>query len=494
MEKEDHPIRLIITKFSKAFVKIYRHYVNKGENDVSVLYERLEEANSNMFSIADNGDELRSLQLKKFQSERDGKIMDAEAASIPTFFMSNQVIRDAKSFIGYMIIAIIDFYSGVCENSNLIEIEEELIELVTDHIMKGNIQKVVFSFFKLESDLKKLNLIKKYKEYMNMQPEHVGVFEQFALNKSSPIMELYQIMKSQNTKINESIIDEVDFYSDDENSNNFKTCNNYSIEDGEESKDKPSNENSSISYQESFPISNQFKVSVYMEKESKLGIKNNSINPFDGDAQQPPRNRLFSDKRFHNTSITIDEIKRRLKEKPYQKAIDHLRLLGDIEEPRKKLKLLGEVNWKIIECIDEFWKDICIDEEQLVITTDQMTLIYLFIVTRSKITDLFAHLKYITEFTTQYVRNSNLGFYLATYEHALYTLMQYEQNDIKRMKLSGVPPVNNLLGSMQSESSSNLYSASYILKGTFIPEEFSNPNDPFVNLSMSGSFVKTINS
>lgn len=105
--------------------------------------------------------------------------------------------------------------------------------------------------------------------------------------------------------------------------------------------------------------------------------------------------------------------------KPYQKAIEHLRKLDQIEEPRKKLKLLGEVSQKIIDCIEDFWRNISIDKEQLAVNADQMTLIYLFIVVRSKISDLFAHLKYITEFTTQYVRKSNLGFYLTTYECAL---------------------------------------------------------------------------
>ena len=39
---------------------------------------------------------------------------------------------------------------------------------------------------------------------------------------------------------------------------------------------------------------------------------------------------------------------------------------------------MGEVNDTILEWINEFWKGLNIDEEQLVITTDQMTLICMF--------------------------------------------------------------------------------------------------------------------
>lgn len=124
-----------------------------------------------------------------------------------------------------------------------------------------------------------------------------------------------------------------------------------------------------------------------------------------------------------------------------------------------------------------------------------MTLIYLYIVARSKIVDFFAHLKYITEFTTPYVRNSNLGFYLATYEHALYTLMQYNKNDIMNMKNKGVPPIIDM--TRQTSSNANLQyldnSANSLLRATMIPVEFLKPDDPFIEMSQNGSYMASIN-
>lgn len=74
--------------------------------------------------------------------------------------------------------------------------------------------------------------------------------------------------------------------------------------------------------------------------------------------------------------------------------------------------------------MNEFWKNLDIDGEQLTIAAEQMNLIYLFIVTRSKIAELFAHLTFIKAFVSPYVRQSKLGFILATYERALYILLE----------------------------------------------------------------------
>lgn len=84
--------------------------------------------------------------------------------------------------------------------------------------MNGSLQKVVFAFFKLESEAKKTHLIEKYKNFINIKPEHCGIDEKFALNLSSPIIEIFEIM-SNHTRINGTIInkDNMDNYTDDEN-------------------------------------------------------------------------------------------------------------------------------------------------------------------------------------------------------------------------------------------------------------------------------------
>lgn len=61
-----------------------------------------------------------------------------------------------------------------------------------------------------------------------------------------------------------------------------------------------------------------------------------------------------------------------------------------------------------------------------------MVLIYLYISIRSKVPNFFAHLKYIQEFTSAYTQKIDLGFYMATYERALLTMTD-EDEDRKTM-------------------------------------------------------------
>lgn len=113
MEKAEHPIRMIIGKFSTVFVKMYKDYVNKKNIDSSELYNRLENTNMKMFSMLEDGDELKTLHLKKKRSEKEGRIFEADKTKLPTYFLFNQVVRDVHMFIKEMILALIEFYSVV---------------------------------------------------------------------------------------------------------------------------------------------------------------------------------------------------------------------------------------------------------------------------------------------------------------------------------------------------------------------------------------------
>ena len=57
-----------------------------------------------------------------------------------------------------------------------------------------------------------------------------------------------------------------------------------------------------------------------------------------------------------------------------------------------------------------------------------MVLLYLYITIRSKVPNFFAHLKYIQEFTSKYIWKIDLGFYMATYERALLTMTDKDED------------------------------------------------------------------
>jgi hypothetical protein len=98
-----------------------------------------------------------------------------------------------------------------------------------------------------------------------------------------------------------------------------------------------------------------------------------------------------------------------------------------------KIKLFAEVNDIVMDSIDEFWDGMDVDRDNLVITADQMVIIYLYVVIRSKVPCFFSHLKFIQEFTSQHVKLINYGFYMATYERALITLVDTDEQQLGMM-------------------------------------------------------------
>lgn len=117
------------------------------------------------------------------------------------------------------------------------------------------------------------------------------------------------------------------------------------------------------------------------------------------------------------------------------------------------------------------------------IATDQMILIYLYIVTRAKIVDMFAHLKYITTFTTPYVRQSNLGFLLATYEHALYTLMEHDKDELRQSNTLTKTRVIDLSVTSRQPVRESFADLS-MSRGTYVPDAlYNSTNDEFAEMS-----------
>jgi hypothetical protein len=74
-----------------------------------------------------------------------------------------------------------------------------------------------------------------------------------------------------------------------------------------------------------------------------------NINPFSGRMKQPERHRFYSERRSTSQMPTLQDIKSRLNKKPYNKAINELRNIDNIPEPRRKLRLMAQVNEKILE-------------------------------------------------------------------------------------------------------------------------------------------------
>ena len=153
----------------------------------------------------EDGERLVKLYREKRKSELRGEVAKAEQMKLPKYFITNQVVGDVKLFIENMKFTVIQFYMIVVEEQILSDIEEDLYECLTDLILQGNLQKIVFSFFKLETEDRKKILRNKYNEYLDIQPQHVGIDEKFALNETSPLIQIYEYQMQSQNRINHSL-------------------------------------------------------------------------------------------------------------------------------------------------------------------------------------------------------------------------------------------------------------------------------------------------
>lgn len=122
---------------------------------------------------------------------------------------------------------------------------------------------------------------------------------------------------------------------------------------------------------------------------------------------------------YHSKLPKNWEIESRLRRKPFHDAIIKLKEINQREGPMMKVRLLEQVNQMIKSDIATFWKGLPINESHLTITQDTKIPLYIYIVIKAKIVNLAAHIKFIQEFTTNYVHENNLGSNLALYESAM---------------------------------------------------------------------------
>lgn len=107
---------------------------------------------------------------------------------------------------------------------------------------------------------------------------------------------------------------------------------------------------------------------------------------------------------------------------PYQHSIEKLKQILVAQTPISKLKVIISVAHKISESINKFNKLNHIVSDEMV-DSDQILSIFIFIIVKSGISDLGAHLKFIENFCTEEQLMSETGYYTKVAEGALKALV-----------------------------------------------------------------------
>ena len=96
------------------------------------------------------------------------------------------------------------------------------------------------------------------------------------------------------------------------------------------------------------------------------------------------------------------------------------------------IKAISEISKAIETCINEFWSGITtIDPQKLLIDGYNIQMLYLYIVLKARIPNMFAYMKIMEEFSTNYVRSiSRYGYCMTTLEVVMEMLQTHTLNEL----------------------------------------------------------------
>lgn len=116
--------------------------------------------------------------------------------------------------------------------------------------------------------------------------------------------------------------------------------------------------------------------------------------------------------------------------KPFEKAINTLKSIVFYKSPVHKLKIIIKTSELIEECIKDFYRKAGVNFIKN-IDGEQISNIFIYIVSQCNIPNFFVNLKYIEKFSTSNTLNSKAGYYFATLEICFRHLEDLSEEKIK---------------------------------------------------------------
>jgi hypothetical protein len=106
---------------------------------------------------------------------------------------------------------------------------------------------------------------------------------------------------------------------------------------------------------------------------------------------------------------------------PYDTAIGLLKQIEKYKTPFEKMMIIANISNEITDCINDFWQEMeeYIKKDYLSIEAEQIMTIFIYIIIKSGIIDIFVHCKLIKLFTTCTTKSSMIGYYYSTVEASI---------------------------------------------------------------------------
>ena len=106
---------------------------------------------------------------------------------------------------------------------------------------------------------------------------------------------------------------------------------------------------------------------------------------------------------------------------PYDTAIGLLKQIEKYKTPFEKMMIIANISNEITDCINDFWQEMeqYIKKDFLSIEAEQIMTIFIYVIIKSGISNIFVHCKLIKLFTTCTTKSSMIGYYYSTVEASI---------------------------------------------------------------------------
>ena len=408
---QNHPINRVVSLFVNCFCR----YINQNiQNFNSQL--------KNQLLVGDNYEK----NVKNFEED------------ITTYL---------QDFINVIHTSLKLFYSTCINYSCFKEEKDDLINLVTCLFFKtGKLYESIYSLYLMSYNHDSEVLQEKLNDLKSVKPKDLGVQIKFCLDEDT--LELQRSILKEKKKEKE----------DKKNTNENHSKKESELYQIRETEDEKENEDDNDkNYKNDCIISTTKKPdnninNIKDEEDDYLLEKiNEDFSFFGGDALSGGflhlRNTVNS---FNNKKYLFPKIRDNIRDTlalndqyikeakasgklpiPYYSAINLLKNIKNYKTPFEKIVILAALSDQVMESVSTFWSSMqnYVKNTFLNIEADEIMSIFVFIVIKSQMPELFIESKIISNFTTPSTRAFNIAYNLTLMEASLETIIKMENSE-----------------------------------------------------------------
>ena len=404
---QQHPINKVIFLFNKYFCK----YINKN--------------------------------IEKFENQYKNQLLIGEDYEKNIKNFENEITECLRDFIIAMHCSLKLFYSTCINYSCFEEEKDDIFNLLTSLFFKtGKLYESLSSLYSLSFSHDIQNLQEKLNDLRNVKPKDLGVQIKFCLDEDTLELQQNILKEKRNEKengkgekdkelsqIKENAEEEKEEEDNNKNNNNIKIKRNSDI-----NTDSININAFNIDKDEDDYLLEKINDDISLDMKNDvlaggLAYLRNTINSFNNKKYLFPNIRESLRDTLAKNEKNIREVKASGKLPiPFSSAIQLLKNIKHYKTPFEKIVILAGLSDQITESVSNFWSNMkdYIKNSFLFIEADEIMAIFIFIVIKAQMPELFIESKIISNFTTPTTRAFNISYNLTLMEASLETISRME--------------------------------------------------------------------